>query len=91
MRILKEETIIKCPICNYRIENCQCRYRGSAHPDRSKREKVVFDHLFLFNKEQIEHLIKLQEYWQTSYSDEEYNKILKELKKEYDFEKQEWV
>lgn len=89
MRLIKEETIIKCPICNYRIEHCQCRFSGSAHPDRSKREKVVFDHLYLFNKEQIEHLIKLQEFWQTSYADEELQKILKELYKEYGFETQE--
>ena len=27
----------KCPICNYRIDMCQCRYGGSCHPDRAAR------------------------------------------------------
>ena len=31
----------KCPICKYVFEDCQCRFAGSAHPDRSKRARVV--------------------------------------------------
>lgn len=70
---------VKCPICEYEIGYCQCRYGGSCHPDRSKRRKVVQDHLYLLSNEQIEHLKKVQAFWQTSYADEEMSKILKEL------------
>lgn len=83
MRVLRVVETVKCPICNYPIQDCQCRYSGSAHPDRSKREDVVFDHLYLFGKEQVEHLIKLQEFWQTGYADEDKQRILKELEEEY--------
>ena len=68
---------MKCPICNYEIKDCQCIFGGTAHPNRSKRKIVVFDHLYLFEKEQVEHLISLQRQWQTSYGD-------KELKQEYE-------
>lgn len=74
---------MKCPICNYDIEHCQCRFGGSAHPDRSKRKSVVLDHLYLFSKEQVEHILKLEKYWQTSYGDEECSRIRNELFKEY--------
>lgn len=77
---MKKEVI--CPICEYPIKYCQCQFGGSAHPDRSKRRKVVFDHLYLLTEEQLKHLIKVQAYWQTSYSDEEMNKIVKELKEQ---------
>ena len=77
---------MKCPICDYEIKDCQCIFRGTAHPDRSKRKIVVFDHLYLFEKKQIEHLINLQKAWQISYGDDEleqeYEKLLKELKEE---------
>lgn len=62
MKLFKQE---KCPICDYKISSCQCLYGGSAHPDRSKRIHVVFDHLYLFSKKQITHLIELQKYWQS--------------------------
>ena len=68
-----------CPICKYPLDWCQYRYAGSAHPDRSKRRDVVQDHLYLLSNEQIEHLKKVQAYWQSSSTDKEYNKILKEL------------
>ena len=74
---------MKCPICNYDIEHCQCRFGGSAHPDRHKRKDIVFDHLYLFSKEQIKHLISLEEHWQTSYGDEERSRIREDLFKEY--------
>ena len=82
IRILTEENMSKviCPICEYEVGCCQCRYGGSCHPDRSKRREVVVDHLYLLSDEQIEHLKKVQAFWQTSYVDEEKNKILKELK-----------
>lgn len=73
----------KCPICDYDIEHCQCRFGGSAHPDRSKREKVVKDHLYLFSYKQVRHIIKLERYWRTSYLDEEKEKIREELEREY--------
>lgn len=72
---------MKCPICDYEIKDCQCIFGGTAHPDRSKRKTVVFDHLYLFEKEQIEHLVNLQRTWQISYGDDElekeYEKLLK--------------
>lgn len=71
-----------CPICSYTFDHCQCRFGGSAHPDRSKRRRVVLDHLYLLSPEQLAHVIKLQEYWQTDYGDEECADILKQLKGE---------
>lgn len=69
----------KCPICNYSFNQCQCRFSGSAHPDRSKNLKVVLDHLHLLSKKQIKHIIKLEKYWQISYSDEERTALLTKL------------
>lgn len=71
--------ITKCPICRYNLNDCQCYFGGSAHPDRSKRREVVQDHLYLLNDKQLAHLIKLQAFWQTSYGDEEKSKILDTL------------
>lgn len=72
----------KCPICRYSIPTCQCRFGGSAHPNRSKRKEVVKDHLYLFTEEQVSHIINLERYWQTSYGDDEKQGILDELMKE---------
>lgn len=69
----------KCPICGYDLDDCQCYFGGSAHPNRSKRREVVQDHLYLLNDKQLAHLIKLQAFWQTSYDDEEKSKILDTL------------
>jgi hypothetical protein len=55
-------------------------FGGSAHPDRSKRQEVVIDHLYLLSPKQIEHIINLQRRWQTSYGDDEKNRIFEELK-----------
>lgn len=75
--IVKES---KCPICGYKIPGgCQCRYAGSAHPDRHKKRTVVQDHLYMLTHEQLEHLIQLQKYWQTDYSDPEMKEILRRL------------
>ena len=73
----------KCPICNYRIDMCQCRYGGSCHPDRSKRRAVVLDHLYMFSQEQIAHIANIQRRCQISYPDEERENIRKELSDEY--------
>lgn len=75
-----KETI--CPICKYTTDHCQCIYAGSAHPDRWKRQKVVKDHLYLLTDAQIKHIVELEEWWQTSYDDEEMMAILKELKEQ---------
>lgn len=72
----------KCPICEYEFEYCQCLFTGSAHPDRSKRARVVADHIYLLTDEQIEHLKKVQKCWSMSYEDEEMNKIVKALEQE---------
>lgn len=82
---IKEEANMKekCPICAYDIEHCQCCFGGSAHPDRSKREAVVRDHLYLFSDEQVKHIIELERYWRISYLDEEKEKIREELEREY--------
>lgn len=69
----------KCPICGYDLDDCQCYFGGSAHPDRSKRREVVQEHLYLLSDKQLAHLIKLQAFWQTSYGDEEKSKILNAL------------
>ena len=68
-----------CPICEYEFNMCQCWFGGTAHPDRSKRANVVTDHIYLLSDAQINHLKKVQEFWQISYDDEEKNEILKEL------------
>lgn len=70
-----------CPICNYKISQCQCVFGGSAHPDRSKRIDVVKDHLYLLSPTQLKHLIELEEFWRTSYSDDEKTAIYEDLKK----------
>lgn len=69
-----------CPVCGYKFQDCQCRFSGSAHPDRSKRAIVVADHIYLLTDAQIAHLAKVQEWWQISYDDEEMDRILEELK-----------
>ena len=77
-----EKTMNVCPICEYRFQDCQCRFSGSAHPDRSKRARVVSDHIYLLTDAQIDHLRKVQEWWQISYGDEDMNRILSKLKGE---------
>ena len=73
---------MNCPICNYPFDVCQCRFGGSAHPDRSKRARVVADHIYLLSNEQIEHLKKVQKWWHIVYVDEEMKQILAELESE---------
>ena len=48
----------KCPICEYELHECQCIFGGSAHPNRSRRQKIVKDHLELLSPKQIGHLIQ---------------------------------
>lgn len=69
-----------CPICKYTFNRCQCLFYGRAHPDREKRKAVVKDHLYLLSKDQLEHVLFLEKWWQTSYEDPEKRDILEELK-----------
>lgn len=71
----------KCPICEYLMDECQCIFGGSAHPNRDKRQTVVKDHLYMLSPKQIGHLIALEEYWKTSYADSEYANEFEKLKK----------
>lgn len=68
-----------CPICTYRIKQCQCLFSGTAHPDRGKRTQVVLHHLYLFSRLQIKHIINLERRWQISYGDAERENILREI------------
>ena len=78
----------KCPICEYELHECQCIFGGSAHPDRSRRIRIVKDHLELLSQKQVGHLIQLEEWWQTSYVDQadvdEYNRLKEFLQKDGD-------
>lgn len=71
-----------CPICKYPFDMCQCRFAGSAHPDRSKRAEVVLNHIYLLSDKQIEHIKQVQKWWHRVYDDEEMNQILAELESE---------
>ena len=68
-----------CPICEYPLHMCQCKYGGKSHPDRYKHRRVVLDHLYLLSDTQLKHIIALQEYWQTSYCDAEMQRIYNNL------------
>lgn len=70
-----------CPICKYPFINCQCRFSGSAHPDREKRQRVVFDHLYLLSHKQLKHVLGLQKWFGISYDDPEKEHIRKELER----------
>lgn len=71
-----------CPICDYPFDVCQCPFSGSAHPDRSKRARVVADHIYLLSDEQIEHLKQVQRLCHIAYVDKEMKQILAELESE---------
>lgn len=68
-----------CPICGYLLDECQCRYGGSGHPNRDKEREVVLDHLYLLNDKQLKHIINLEKSWRTSYGDNEKKQIVKKL------------
>lgn len=70
----------KCPICEYRLDQCQCRFARIEHPHRAKRRKVVLDHLYLLSKSQLMHIIKLERWWSTSYTDPELNAIFDKMR-----------
>lgn len=71
----------KCPICEYELSECQCIFSGSAHPDRAIRARIVKDHLYMLSPKQIGHLVALEEWWSTSYGDEEYAKEFERFKR----------
>lgn len=70
-----------CPICEYELSECQCIFYGSAHPDRNIRIGIVKDHLEMLSPKQIGHLVALEEWWSTSYGDEEYAREFERFKK----------
>ena len=69
-----------CPICNYPLDGCQCRFGGSAHPDRHDNTEVVLHHLHLLTPAQLAHIIELERYWDYSYSDSGRTKMVSNLK-----------
>lgn len=77
MRYLKE----KCPICDYEIKECQCRFAGSCHPNRDKRRQFVIDHLYFFSEEQVKHVVELQRFWEIDYADDDMHRMLMEFKR----------
>lgn len=75
-----------CPICEYELQYCQCIFGGNAHPDRSRRIKIVKDHLEMLSPKQVGHLIALEDWWQTGYADpddaKEFEKFIEFLREE---------
>ena len=67
----------RCPICEHSLNECQCYY-GQAN---YLRAEVCYEHLYLFSKAQINHIIKLQKFKQISYSDAARSKALEDVKK----------
>lgn len=76
MRLIKPD---ECPICHYKFKECQCMYSGDAHPDRQKNLKVVLEHLYMLNHEQLFHVIGLLAKMQISYSDKNEGAILSQI------------
>lgn len=74
--------MIKCPICDYEVNMCQCLFAGDCHPDRTKNREVVLDNLHLLTDEQIRHVQYLERYWNISYIDEEKEAIKRKLENE---------
>lgn len=70
-----------CPICKYDIPHCQCRFSGSAHPNRSDIRDVVLHHLHLLSRKQLDHIIELEKHWSISYSDPKLEAIREDLEK----------
>ena len=68
-----------CPICGYELKNCQCIY--DDYPERQHRCEVVLDHLYMLSKKQLRHIMKVQQFQQTSYADDERSKMLDYLNK----------
>lgn len=73
-----------CPICKCTFDRCQCLVEGTAHPDRWSRAMVVKDHLHLLTPTQLQHVVNLEKYWETSYEIDSMNEIVEELKEAYD-------
>lgn len=71
-----------CPICKYELDKCQCRFAGSAHPNRDKIRDAVVNHLYLLSSAQLAHIIDLERWWAMSYSDDERTEILNHLMEE---------
>lgn len=70
----------ECPICHYEFKMCQCKYGEKSHPERDIQIRVVFDNMYLLNEQQREHIIKLQEFFDMSYTDRAMQEIKEQLK-----------
>ena len=73
-------TKTKCPICRYIISDCTCIHSDIRNPEFAKTRDVVMDHLYMLNSDQINHIMKLEKFWDISYKDAEKNRILNKLK-----------
>ena len=62
------------------MQHCQCVFSGSAHPDRTLRLRIVKDHLELLSPKQVAHLIALEDYWNTSYGNQDDKAEFEKLK-----------
>lgn len=71
----------KCPICEYEIQECQCIFMGSAHPDRSRRKRIVKDHLEMLSPKQVGHIIALEAFWGTSYLNDDDDREFERFKR----------
>lgn len=69
----------ECPICHYEFKMCQCKYGEKSHPERTNNIRVVFDNMYLLNEQQREHIIKLQEFFNMSYTDRAMQEIKEQL------------
>lgn len=72
--------IVFCPICEYPTEQCQCMFDGDAHPDRSKKNEVVRQHLYFFTPEEQRHVIELEKRMEISYADVKKDNAMLKLK-----------
>ena len=71
----------KCPICEYSIQDCQCLFSGSSHPNRDRRKKIVKDHLEMLSQIQLNHVVYLESMWRISYGNEEDRNEFERFKK----------
>lgn len=69
----------KCPICEHRLDQCQCYFVRNARQYQNKRRQVVLDHLYLLSLSQLIHVTELERKWNISYADPELNAIFDKM------------
>lgn len=74
---VSDDTI--CPLCEHKVADCICKSGNHTNKDIGKKMKVVFEHLYLFNDAQVQHIINLQKKFKINYLDKEHSDILEEL------------